>query len=378
MVLPSGDPTKCPVIQRLRAAGIHMVVSESIPHSEDRVRWILGNVAAERPEVAVVNLVVPAYHAGRWMRAAGIPTIGIIHSDDPFYRGLQERFLMGRRRDRVTAFVGVSKFITDDLHRLAPRGVTVRAIPYGVEIPAEPVRWDDGPLRIAYAGRLVEPQKRVSVVARAFCRAARDVPDVEAVLYGEGKAQPDVESILVAQSSDGRVRLGGRIEAARIQAVLSACHVIVLLSDYEGLPVALLDAMACGCVPVCRNIRSGIPELIEHERTGLLVEDDEEGFVAAIRRIREDAALWERLSKAARQRVRESYSAASCADGWAALIRELAASARAGPERPLRVPRRIRLAPPHPGFAHEDPRRPTIWRRALGRARRLTLRNFLS
>ena len=197
----------------------------------------------------------------------------------------------------------------------------------------------------------------------------REVPDTEAILYGDGDDKGAVESILATEAKGLPVRMGGRVNSDRIQDQLLQCDVIVLLSDYEGLPIALMEAMACGCVPVCLRIRSGIPELVEDGVTGLLVNDRGDSFVAAIRRLREEPSLWERLSRAARATIEAEYSSEFCAGQWADLLRSL--HANSGPKRPIKIPRRIKLPPTHPGFAHQDPRPspPPLYVRFYRRAR---------
>lgn len=371
LVITPGDPVRCPTIDTLRARGIPTEAVGWMPCAEDRVEWILRHTASDIPDVMVVNLVVAAYHANPWFRVAGIPTIGVMHSDDPFYRGLREEFLVGPPNQRLNAIVGVSRFLAEDLARSAPSDVAVRAVPYGVKVPPKPASWSAAPFRFAYVGRLVEEQKRISAVARAFCRVVQEVPNTEGVFYGDGAARPQVEKILKEAGVGDRVRLAGRVDPDRIQNELVSSQVVVLLSDYEGLPIALLESMACGCVPVCRDIRSGIPELIQNDQTGLLIKDDE-GLVDAIRKLRNGDALWNRLSTAARDKILGTYSAELCLDRWAELIRELAESHRDRKVSRMEVPARVRIRRrPHPSLAHEDARRPTLVQRVVRRIKRL-------
>jgi glycosyltransferase involved in cell wall biosynthesis len=96
--------------------------------------------------------------------------------------------------------------------------------------------------------------------------------------------------------------------------------VLVLLSDYEGLPIALLEAMACGLIPVCLRIRSGVGQLIEQGKTGFLVDDRGDDFVATIRAIASDSELRSRVSRAARERIVAQYSDEVNGSRWAALL----------------------------------------------------------
>jgi hypothetical protein len=91
---------------------------------------------------------------------------------------------------------------------------------------------------------------------------------------------------------------------------------MVLLSDFEGIPIALMEGMATGLVPVVTPIRSGIPELVFDGETGYIVPDREASFVDVIRRIRLDPALWQRLSVAARRHFEEGFSPEVVVEAW--------------------------------------------------------------
>jgi glycosyltransferase involved in cell wall biosynthesis len=358
LILTWGDEGG-PLVEFLGENGITFQAVPCHPTSTERVRWILECVAGIQPDIFVPNLVVPAYYASRWVRSTGIPTVGVLHSDDPFYRGIQEEFFLGDPRYAVSALVCVSRKLEEQVAGKNSRHTRVLRIPYGVPIPPVKIHSFRPPaLRIAYVGRLAEEQKRISLVTRALCRVVREVADTEAVLYGDGPERDQVELILQSEGAGLPVRLAGRIPSEEIQTHLQDCDVVILLSDYEGLPIALLEAMACGCVPVCLRMRSGIPELVQDGVTGLLVEDRDKGFVEAIRRLRGNPDFLAELSANARAKVKEEFSIEANADAWAALLTELAE--KSSGKRAIRIPHRIKLPPVHPALAAEDPREETM------------------
>src|SRR5262249_62145869 len=104
----------------------------------------------------------------------------------------------------------------------------------------------------------------------------------------------------------------GRVDNSNIYDVLGQCHGLVLLSDYEGLPVSMLEAMAAGVVPICLDTRSGIREALEHGANGLIVKDRADDFLSAVKAL-SDPAKWQKLSLAARRTVRRGYSIDNCA-----------------------------------------------------------------
>jgi glycosyltransferase involved in cell wall biosynthesis len=358
-----------PAISSLREAGIECAAVSGLDHTEARIRWILHELNKNPPDVFVPNLVVAAYHASRWIRDAGIATIGVLHSDDGFYRELQSEFIAGPASNRVTAVVSVSDELTDQVARASPPGVKVRRIPYGVSIPERAVAPVRDRFRLAYVGRLAQEQKRIGHVVAALCAAAHQVKQVEAVIYGDGPDRGVVEQLLAREGTGLPVTLAGLVDSDTIQNRLLEADAIVLLSDYEGLPIALLEAMACGCVPIVSDMKSGIPELVEDGVTGLIVHDRGAAFVDAVRRLSTDTDLRRRLSDAAREHIRRNYSSEVSADSWAALIDELSGARRVITS--IQIPRKFRLRPVNPALASADMRAPrkTAFSRAYSIAR---------
>lgn len=355
--------------QTLRADGFD-VVGREFEDTNSNMRWLLSQLIASPPDVFVPNLVTPAFYAARWARAAGIPTVGILHSDDEFYRAIQSEFVFGDPRFAVSTIVCVSHELERQVLNHEPTRTTVERIPYGVPTPDLAAAQLNGRLRLGFVGRLAEEQKRISEVTAALCRVVQEVPGTTAIIYGDGPDKKHVQQILAGQPDGVAVTLGGNISSQHIQEqVVATCDVIVLLSDYEGLPISLLEAMACGVVPVCLNIRSGIPELIQDGVNGLLVNDRGDDFVQAIRRLQTEPLLWQRLSTAAKSQVRTHNSLSITAARWAEMAGRLHQQTRKS--MPFRMPSHFDLPPIHPALAGEDARpelsstrwyaRPRVW-----------------
>jgi len=265
------------------------------------------------------------------------------------YPGLLDQFVFGTVVYKVSAFVCVSKYLEQDVLKRSPEEILVRSIPCGVPVPKDVAQKPNGRLRLAYVGQLVEERKRIAELTHAFCRAVREVPGTEALIYGDGPARPVVEQILREQGHGLPVHLVGFVENDQIQKHLLECHAVVLLSDYEGLPVSLMEGMACGVVPIGLRGAPGVTELVVDGLTGLLVGDRGDQFVAAVRRLRSDRALWQRLARSARAQAEAEHSIEICAGHWQELFEELVNSS--GPRKPLRIPRRLHLPPVHPAYS---------------------------
>lgn len=147
--------------------------------------------------------------------------------------------------------------------------------------------FDDEAVLFVSIGRL-DPQKNHTLLLKAFAEgpAATD-PHSHLLIVGEGLLRPILEQQAITLGLSHRVRfLGFRTD---IPEVLAAADVFVLSSDYEGNPLVIMEAMAAG-KPVIATAVGGVPELVEHDRTGILVQSgDVQALAAAMKRFLKNA-----------------------------------------------------------------------------------------
>jgi glycosyltransferase involved in cell wall biosynthesis len=180
-------------------------------------------------------------------------------------------------------------------------------------------------------------------------------------LVGDGPERSAVEAAIAAAGLERQVRLLGSLPQQAMQAVLDRSDVMVLPSIVtadgmmDGIPVALMEAMATE-LPVVATRVSGIPELVEHERTGLLVDEkDGRALAGALERLHRDPALARRLGTAGRTHVLERFNLVT---NVRRLYAHLSAAARPLPAEPQRrVPLRAARQPErvHPRGAVPSP-----------------------
>jgi len=134
-------------------------------------------------------------------------------------------------------------------------------------------------------------------------------------IVGEGPLRGELEQQVRALGLADRIELPGAKPQAQVAALIRQAGVFALpcvvarTGDRDGIPVALMEAMASG-LPVVSTRVSGIPELIEHDATGLLAEPGDAGSLAsALARLLEDAALGRALARAARHKVERDFDA---------------------------------------------------------------------
>lgn len=366
LVIHSGEVSECPLVGFLCEQGfpVATLARSEEPYVEGQVDWLLRQARKIRPSVFVANLVCPAFYATPWLRRAGIRVVGVFHSDAPFCRAMGERFLGAKPIGCFDAAICVSERIRIQVAAQNSHDRLIKRIPCGAPFmdnaQKSSVNSEVSNLRILYAGRITQDAKRALDVGRAFCKVIRAIPRTRATMVGAGPEEAALVEILSNPVNLGLVEFRGEVEPARMSAIYASHDIFVLLSDYEGLPIALIEAMGCGLVPVCLAEKSGIAEVIEDGVNGLIVSDRDESFVAAIRRLQENPEFLTRLSHNARTTVEREYSSAINHRRWADLLNELAInSARTS----VRVPWHLRLPPPEPAFGSEDLRRPPLCER---------------
>jgi len=186
---------------------------------------------------------------------------------------------------------------------VVPNGIDLRHLPPYVEdrqAARAQMGFDPGRRLVAQVGRLV-PQKDHPTWLRAVALVARHVPDVDFLIVGDGPLRPELERLARALGVAERVRfLGLRHD---VPALLAGVDVATLTSRWEGLPNAVIEAMAMGAAVVATDV-GGCGELVGDDEAGRLVPmDSPEAVARALRVLLDDEQERRRCVRAARRRV---------------------------------------------------------------------------
>lgn len=358
-----------PLFKALRRQGIEVFATPRRASLAADAQDTLAFLNHWRPTVFLPQCKPAHYAAAAQAGRRGLPWALSLHSDDPDYWATVAAF-GGARQGSV--LVCVSRHISE---ACTARGIDrpTRVIPYGVQVPATATDFRADPFRVVFSGRIWEHQKRASLVIGTLIRACRSGASIRATLIGDGYARATCEREVAEAGLAEVIGFTGSLPPQQVQAQLLNAQAILLMSDFEGLPIALLEAMAAGVVPVVRRIPSGIPELVDDGRTGLLVSEDPDEAARALRRLADDPALWRRCSTAARELVSSHYNADASYLLWRGLLEELDQQGRAAPSSPYPIPcRRINGLRRIPPSFHQEYRAPqsrcAALRQALGTA----------
>src|SRR5690606_36170976 len=169
------------------------------------------------------------------------------------------------------------------------------------------------------------PRKDFATLLRAFALLPR--PDARLLVLGEGPERPALEALAAELGLEGRVDMPGFVRNPF--AFMSRAAVYVLSSTLEGLPGALVPALACGCPAVAPDCPSGPREVLRDGAVGPLVPvADVDAMAAAIARVLDDPP-----DRAALPAAVERYDAGSVLDATCAYLAGMASRGRR-PRRP--------------------------------------------
>jgi glycosyltransferase involved in cell wall biosynthesis len=210
-----------------------------------------------------------------------------------------------------------------ELARKSAGTTPIRMIPNGVDAkrfqPADDTL-RQGPVQLLFVGRVVR-QKGLDVLLDALAGLPATA-SFELTIVGDGPLRPDLADQAARLGLEDRVRFPGWVSRDDMPDRLRQADVFVFPSRDEGMPNAVLEAMASG-LPVAATRISGNEELVADGETGFLVlPDDPAALAGALARLVADRGLCRRLGAAGRDKVERQYSWRAVAEAYLALCRE--------------------------------------------------------
>jgi len=257
-------------------------------------------------------------------RLTKIPFVGTVHGKNYYWEKFRRRLayrLVSRSGHLIAVSEDLKRFIVDKVGIPASR---IRVIHNGIE-PGTPVSDAEvnrcrtelglqaGDLIIGTVGSLY-PVKGHQYLLDAMPAVIKRFPNSVLLLVGRGDLEVSLKEQAKRLGIEERVRfLGMRQDVPRLLAVM---HVFVLPSLSEGLSMALLEAMVSG-KPVVATLVGGNPELIDHGRTGFLVQsEDARDLAANLVKLLSDPGMMQQFGRQAAERVRQQFSIGEMVDRY--------------------------------------------------------------
>lgn len=294
------------------------VVPHDLDHAE-RVRVALDAARSFEPMVTIAHYADLPNMVASGLRYEGVRSVSVMHTDDADTERIVRAF------DTFDGAVAVSDACARRLAPIAGDRPTA-TIPCAVPI-ADSARTPDpdAPLRLAYVGRMAELQKRVSDLARLARALDERRVACELHLVGDG---PDLDPLLADLRANPpahvRVTAHGPRPSAWVQRFIRTIDLSVLVSEFEGTSVTMMEAMGAGVVPCVTRVGSGLDGLIEDGVTGVTADVGDMAHMAdRIAELAADRARLASIGAAAWRVARERTSLDLACDAWVGLLNQV-------------------------------------------------------
>jgi glycosyltransferase involved in cell wall biosynthesis len=274
-----------------------------------------------------------SYEAMDYAQAARVP--GLLEINAPLiaeqahHRVLVDRpraeWVAHRAFGNATALIAVSQEVATYLGRFPDVEGRVQVIPNGVNpdrFPADlPPSFPGatGTFTVGFLGTL-KPWHGLQTLVQAFDRLHAIDPALRLLLVGDGPQRSCLQDDLTTRGLQDAVHFTGSVDPTEVPGLLASMEAAVApypnLGHFYFSPLKVYEYMAAGCAVVASRIGQ-LDGLIEHEVTGLLcTPGDARELAGALRRLRGDPALRDRLGQAARAKVRQAHT-------WDATVRRI-------------------------------------------------------
>ncbi len=308
---------------RARAAGVPVVPLSSRRPWAPRAALRLILWGRRHPGAVLHAHTSPGLDAARAIRRFA-RAAGVVYTRRTVYPVRAGR----KYRTGADRYVAVSAAVAEQLVRAGaePRRVTV--IPSVVDVTAvnavaSGATRSTPPSPTVVCIAALAQEKRHDLLLAAWERVSAAIPGAELVLVGEGPQRQRIEAA-AARLTGARVRVVGFRDD--VPAWFANADLAVSASDSEGICGSLLEAMACARAVVATRV-GGVPEVVEHGVTGLLVHPgDAEALAGAMTELLTDPERRAAMGAEGRRRVERRFAPASAAEAHLRLYRELTAT----------------------------------------------------
>lgn len=258
-------------------------------------------------------------------RPTTLPVVIAEHSDPrQQHLGFVWEHLRQQAYPRCAAAVVLTNSVAQHLRRLIPTS-PIHVIPNAVPpIDFEGIQVESPREKTVLAMGRLSREKGFDLLIRAFGILAHDFPDWHLDILGEGNMRGELEQMVDQARLVNRVRLVGWVDQPAKR--LTQAGFFVLSSRYEGFPVSLLEAMACGLPVVSFDCESGPREIVRHDIDGLLVAPGNvDALAGAMQKLMEQEPLRQRLGTSARE-VTSRFSQPAFYERWERVLTEVITS----------------------------------------------------
>lgn len=275
--------------------------------------WVLAQEILRK--VPPGSVLIPSDDEACWMACAMVADryrfLGVVHSDDSVHYNIYGRF-----QAYLSGVVAISNRICHKLPGISRPGLTA---PCGIVLPSLPAGKRRQHQKIVFVGRLEETQKRVSDLIPIIALVRESIPDIRLEVWGHGGAEAGLRATIRAQHLEDAVVLKGWGARELILDGLAEATVLLQTSNFEGMSIAVMEAMSMGCMVVSSEV-SGVEDYARTEAGRELIRLYPIGDIeAAAKAIQESLAAFDAGTPGkARTFAEQHFSIAACMEAYMA------------------------------------------------------------
>jgi glycosyltransferase involved in cell wall biosynthesis len=297
---------------------------------------VLHRVLTGKYDIIHSHWIIPqGLHGMICSMATGIPHVVTVHGGDVFsLNWFVLKFLKSRILNRAQAITVNSNATLRQIAKITCNHTKIYSMPMGISVDApdpavvdsirKKYRAGSGPL-LLFVGRLVA-EKGVGDIIRAVQILQNDVPGVRALIVGDGQDKAHFVKLSQSLGVSDKVIFIGQVPPSQVVNFYSAADIFLGPSKRgtggwtEGLGMTFIEAMFAK-VPVIASRSGGIIDTVQHERTGLLVnENSPEEIASAVKRLRHAPDLLQKIVENGHALAKEKYSRQMCTQNFSSLF----------------------------------------------------------
>lgn len=281
-------------------------LSDVLP-SFRKVHMLADQIGRIAPDVCVFNYTALGHYALPFF-PCGVKAVSVIHSDDT--RFFESASLCS---SRIFRWIAPTPGVADHFRRYVKKSDAERIIvmPHGIrqEIFFFDLQEQRHPVPYAVFIGYLDKNKGAHLLPEIFSRIRDGHPEVIFTIIGDGPMRVKIQDELRDQGLEEKCEFHAGLNDRHVAAILRRSHVLVLPTEVESFGYAIAEAMSCGTVPVVTRLPGITDALIEHQHTGMLVQErTSKDFADAVNFLFKDMNKWRSMSQAAAAFAQRSFS----------------------------------------------------------------------
>ncbi len=251
-----------------------------------------------------------------------VKPVSVLHSDDSRFYARAALF-----PEWVFRWISPAAGVADRFHQFIDEHLhgRIRMIPHGVnrgQFFPKGTKLDPAAFQVLFVGFLGE-SKGADLLPDIFEKIATAISNASLTIAGDGPLRGSLSAEFKKRGLQNRILFCGGTSSDQTAELMRTSHVLLLPTNIEGFGIVIVEAMMCGVVPLVSRLTGITDQLVQQDKTGLLVSPkDVNGFAEAVKKIHDDNDLYQAMSINARKIASEKYSHETMVDRYESLFTE--------------------------------------------------------